>query len=137
MNTYTNKPRIRSPFFNDLNSFIGPGKNFFDLLTEGYSHPDLINRSNYKTTDEDDHVLLELAIPGVNKGDIEIEAENNNLTVRVNSTEGNSWSKDYTNKFSIDQKLDTDALKASLKNGILSIMIPKKVETIPKRIQIK
>jgi len=86
--------------------------------------------------------ILDVAAPGLNKSDFTIELDNDVLSIssEVKSKEEKS-EENFTRKefnynsfkrlFSVPDSVDGSKIKASSKNGILSIVLPKKEEAIP------
>ena len=117
---------------------------FDDFFTrDGFTFPgpDWVNKFNspsVNVVDNDDHFLMEVAAPGMNKEDFKIEFENNTLTISGESKkEDNEESKNYSMReyryssfkrsFSLEEKeVDLDKVEASYTDGILSIHLPKK-----------
>jgi HSP20 family protein len=102
------------------------------------------------TREADDAYYIEVELPGVKKEDINIDVDDNTLTIsgerkikdehkddnfyKVESVYGK-----FERSFSLPEDADTDKIEASSKNGVLEIKIPKvvKVEQAPKKIEIK
>lgn len=89
---------------------------------------------------------ITIAIPGIKKQDIDINIEKNTLTLKVNNQSTKEQDDflnkeyDYTNAkrtFKLTRAIDTDSIKAEIKNGILTINLDKKPAFIPKTIEIK
>lgn len=86
-------------------------------------------------------------IPGVDPKDIEVHMEKGILTIKG---ERSSESKEETDKFTriersrglfyrrfaLPDSADADGITAKGQHGVLEIVIPKKPETTPRRIQI-
>ena len=99
--------------------------------------------------ENDANYELEVAIPGYNKEDINIEVKDNTLTISSthketteDSEKGKYTRKEFSfrsffRKFHLPKTVDKDAIKADYKNGILEVNIPKaeKVDDT-KRIEI-
>lgn len=100
--------------------------------------------SDFKTdiTDEGDHFLLVSDLPGFDKKDINIEIDNENLTI---SAERKSEVKDeekdkyicmersygkYVRQFGLEG-INSDEIKAKYENGVLRLELPKKKEEKP------
>jgi HSP20 family protein len=91
---------------------------------------------------------IELAAPGLQKGDFKISLENNILTVSSEKTsEKKEETENYTRKefqygsfsrsFTLPKTVESDKIKAAYENGILKVELPKKEETkVSKEIQI-
>jgi len=86
---------------------------------------------------------LELAVPGREKEDFEIEINENVLTISTESkAEENVEKENYTRRefvyssfkraFTLPETVDEDSIKANYDNGILKFTLPKKAEALPK-----
>lgn len=105
---------------------------------------------NIKETDED--FLVELAAPGMTKGDFKIQLDGNNLTIsseRTTNDEEQQEGKYSYREFSYQSfkrtitlpsnVVDDDKIQARYENGLLSLRIPKKEEVkkkAPRQIAI-
>lgn len=110
------------------------------------------NFSNTATTvpsvnvrENDDEYLVEMAVPGMKKEDFQIEVNNNVLTIRseVKNEQEKKEGETYTRRefsyqsfyrsFNLNhQEVDEYKIKATYKDGILSVVLPKKEEAKPK-----
>lgn len=90
--------------------------------------------------------IFEAEIPGVKKDEINLEVEENRLTISVNKKDEINEQKDnyirrerrsssMVRAFAVDNILP-DKASAKYENGILTITLPKKVETAPKSKRI-
>ena len=91
--------------------------------------------------------VLELAAPGWNKEDFKISLENNLLSVSVDKKEATE-NKDekfvrrefsnssFKRSFTVDEKINADAISAQYVNGVLTLNLPKKEEVKPATKQI-
>lgn len=97
--------------------------------------------------EEENRYVVKADLPGVSSKDIEITMENNMLTVsgqRKSEKETNEKGYhriersygSFTRSFSFPQNADAEGIKASNKDGVLEIVIPKKASSLPKKIQI-
>jgi HSP20 family molecular chaperone IbpA len=97
----------------------------------------------YETNDA---VVVVMEVPGVGKSDIDIRLDKGVLTVT-----GNIDSKRYealeplyseynvgnfVRTFTLSTKIDSDAISASVADGVLTVRLPKTPEPIAKRIAI-
>merc|ERR1711916_259153 len=74
--------------------------------------------------DSDDGVKISLAIPVYSKENINLNIEDQILT--ISSKEGNEKEsfftpKDFSKQYKLSDKIDIDAIKANFENGILNI----------------
>ncbi len=92
--------------------------------------------------------LIRLDLPGVAQKDLNIEIENQILTVAAErelpSPEGySSRRKELASKvafrraFSLDETIDFDKISARLEDGVLTITLPKAEQMMPRRIEVR
>jgi len=84
------------------------------------------------------HVRAEL--PGVKKGDLDIELENSILTIRGSKqAEGDDQREEFSfnRAMSVPEGVDADKVKAKLEDGVLDVELPKAEERKPRQIKIK
>lgn len=88
---------------------------------------------------------LEVAAPGMKKEDFNIEVDNNVMTIsneRTSETSEEDKEKNFSRRefyyasfrrsFNLPETVNTEKIKASYKDGILNVEIPKKEEALPK-----
>lgn len=85
--------------------------------------------------------IIDATVPGLEKEDISIKYEEGLLTISAEKQSGapeGAWMhkeihrSSFSRSFSVDDKIyDVGKINADLKNGILSIIIPKQEEKIP------
>ncbi len=91
--------------------------------------------------DEGNAYTLEAELPGFDKEDIDIQLSDNNLTISASHKEESSRKEgkyvrrersfgSYSRSFDVSD-IDTAGIKAAYKNGVLSLNLPKKTETVP------
>ena len=99
-------------------------------------------------SETDSYYAVELDIPGVKKGDISINVDNNVLTIKGKKEidkerkDSNYYSKerfygDFRRSMSLPFGVKTDKIDASFKDGVLTIRLPKEKSTSGKTIDIK
>jgi len=93
-------------------------------------------------------ITLLLDMPGVSKDRLQIHSDRNTLTVEgevqinmpddTESLHADVRSTRYQRTFSVSgEQLDTEAVEASLRDGVLRIDIPKRAEMRPRKIEVK
>jgi HSP20 family protein len=98
----------------------------------------------YETANE---LVVNADLPDVQDKDIEVRVENNTLTIRGERKFSNEVHEDnhlrveraygsFTRSFSLPNTVNTEAIKAEHKNGVLTVHMPKREETKPKQIKI-
>lgn len=97
--------------------------------------------------DSDEAVTAEFILPGMAKEDLTITFENGSLLVkgeRGKSVEGDHYSLVreernsgvFSRSVEIPIQIETDKITADLKNGILTVIMPKAEEAKPKQITV-
>ena len=98
-------------------------------------------------TDENSAVVT-AELPGVSIDDIDISVEKDALTVRGNRRPEETGEEatyhrrerrhgDFQRAFRLSFQVDPNKVEAELKNGVLSIFLPRAVADKPKKIEIK
>ena len=96
--------------------------------------------------EEKDEFKIEVAVPGIDKKDFEIELDNYVLTISSRKEESKEENNNrftlrefnydsFKRSFTLPKTVKTDKIKASHKDGILTVSIPKKEEAIEKPIR--
>jgi HSP20 family protein len=98
----------------------------------------------YETENE---LVLKADLPEVAEKDIDIHVENNMLTVRGERKFEQKVKEEnylrveraygsFSRSFSLPNTVDTEAIKAEYKNGVLTVIMPKRAESKPKQVKI-
>jgi len=100
--------------------------------------------------EDNDGVTVYMDVPGIRSEDLEIELQNDVLTVRgtrpipYQSQDGDTTLRRAERGFGrfersirIPRGLSPDAIQASLKDGVLTLRIPKPEQLKPHRIEVK
>lgn len=100
----------------------------------------------YEVWDEKDAIHLRLEMPGLERNDVHIVVESNELIIQGQRPD---WTVDgtvllrerrvgdYYRVFTLDNSVDTDRIDATMKNGVLEITLGYAKEAQPRRIEIK
>ena len=104
-----------------------------------------IPRSDISETEDKVTVIADM--PGVDETSVEITLEKNTLTIRgyvePKPIEGHSLSYaeygvgDYERKFVLSNEIDRDNIEASVKNGVLYLVLPKSDANKTRKIEVK
>ncbi len=97
--------------------------------------------------DAKNEVRIQAEIPGLNKEDIKIAVDGDTLTItgekkQINEVkEGNLIRTEraygsFYRAMTLPQTVDSSAIKAAYKNGVLELTLPKKEEAKPKQITV-
>jgi HSP20 family protein len=98
--------------------------------------------------EQGDEIIMKLEISEVDQKAIDLKVEGNVLTIKgERQLEQGTKREDYlrlerpygqfSRSFSLPTTVDQEKLKASHKDGILRIVLPKKEETKPKQIKVE
>ena len=98
----------------------------------------------YETKNE---LVVKADLPDVQEKDIDVRVENNTLTIRGERKFSNEVHEHnylrveraygtFTRSFSLPNTVNTEAIHAEYRNGVLNVRMPKREETKPKQIKI-
>jgi len=134
---------------NNLNDF----ERFFeDFFNDSFSFPAYFNDSRQMKVDikeEDKEYIVEAELPGINKEDVNIDLQDNQLTImvqrdeQINNEKENFICKErrtssISRSFYIEN-VNKEDVNAKFENGLLSIRLPKREtgNTYKRRIDIQ
>lgn len=124
-------PRFPSWVDNFFDNELGTG--FLSNFNTGMTLPAV----NIK--EDSDNFFLEIAVPGMKKEDFNIDVDNKILSISSEESNDSQETKEnYTRRefgyssfkrtFTLPDSVDSDNIKATYTNGILSIYLPKREE---------
>jgi len=97
--------------------------------------------------EEAEGITLQLDMPGVDKDRLNLQANKNTLTIeggaRLDMPQGMTAlyadvrSTLYRRSFVLSDELESDKTDATLKDGVLTVRIPKRAELRPRRIEVR
>lgn len=136
---------VRDPFFSMIDRFFaepfaanGDGSTLM-RLEEGFLPLDV--------SETDSHVIVRACVPGFSKDDIDAEIHDNVLTIKAEHREEQEQRNEryfrkelrfgsMSRRVALPSKVNGDNVKAELKDGVLTLQIPKAAEATPRRIKI-
>lgn len=97
---------------------------------------------------EDAHGIMVVAdMPGVSKDRLNVEADRNSLTIEgeakiempngIQPIHAEVQHTNYSRTFALSAELETEAIDAKLKDGVLTIRIPKRSEFRPRKVEVR
>jgi HSP20 family protein len=134
-----------------VNPFL-QGKTFTNLLDDVFNRSisDLVG-SDYAVTspsvnisEDNDHVIMEVAAPGLDKKDFKVAIDKDQLIVsaekeaQTEEKEEGKWTRkefnfqSFKRSFHLSDKIETEKISAEYHHGILKLVLPKKEEAKPK-----
>jgi HSP20 family protein len=98
-------------------------------------------------TEEGDHFVLRADLPGLRDEDVNIEVEDNVLTISGERRSEHEDRKEgyyrveravgrFSRSLTLPEGVDPDSIEAQFENGVLTVRIPKPEETKPRRVAI-
>lgn len=122
-------------------SFRFPSTSELGGFTQGWTFPVDIKET-------DDSLVLKAEIPGLNREEIKINFNDNQLTIRGErkkeiKEEGERYLRversygSFSRTFNVDLPVKPEGIKARYADGILEITLPKKEDVKPRQIDIE
>lgn len=97
--------------------------------------------------EDGDKIIVEAELPGINPQDLDINVHGNTLTLsgerKPDKIEGASYHRrerkwgSFRKAITLPDEVNSDAVQAECKNGVLTIILPKAEQVKPKKIAIK
>ena len=92
-------------------------------------------------------LVVKADLPDVNEKDLDIQVENNILTIRGERKFERDVNEDnylrveraygsFSRSFSLGNAVNTEAIKAEYRDGVLTLTIPKREEAKPKQVKV-
>jgi HSP20 family protein len=134
-------------------SLLWPGFEGLDSLFEGglfgmnkaFTQPQ--GGPRFVWEDLDGQIILRAELPGMTTEDVELSLEDEILRISGKSepTAPEGYKSrlvertplTFSREFSLSDRVDTEQIEAEMKNGILTVRIPRREELGPKKISIK
>ena len=140
---------------NELALFNSLFDGFGDDFTPSFSCRKVFQTPKVDVKEDDNEYELEMDLPGKTDKDVKIELNNNVLSIssETETKEERSDKKEkgekkgkwllkersftsFSRSFTLPDDVDAEKISASCKNGVLSVVMPRKAVTAPKRISI-
>ena len=132
--------RLFSDFFGEGPRFLWPRWSSGGL--EGYQAPVV------DVYEEKDDIVVKAELPGLTKDDIEVNVTDHQLTLKGEKKKKEETKEDdyyrcersfgsFSRVLELPAEIQTDKAKASFKDGLLEIRVPKTEEAKKKQIKVK
>lgn len=97
--------------------------------------------------ENENELVIKADLPDINEKDLDVRVENNTLTVRGERKFEQEVKEEnylrveraygsFSRSFSLPSSVNTEAIKAEYKNGVLTVELPKRAESKPKQVKI-
>lgn len=98
----------------------------------------------YETENE---LVIKADLPEISEKELDVRVENNMLTLRGERKFEEKVKEDnylriertygsFSRSFSLPNTVNTEAIKAEYKNGVLTVVLPKRAESKPKQVKV-
>jgi HSP20 family protein len=95
----------------------------------------------------ENELVIKADLPDLSEKDIDVRVENNMLTIRGERKYDQTVKQDnylrversygtFSRSFSLPNTVNTEAIQASYKNGVLKVELPKRAESKPKQVKV-
>ena len=127
-------------------------RRLFDEPVAGVLRDDVLTAGEWKplmdVVETKEGITLKVEVPGMKQEDINISLEDNTLTVKgerkheseVNEEGYTRFERSYgtfQRSVALPPTMDTERVKATYKDGVLEIQLPKREEARPKTIKVE
>lgn len=120
----------------------------FDRMMEDYADENEFRSICSDIEEKDNEYLITAELPGMEKKDISIRIEKNNLVIEAKTEEkkeekDKNWIRreryqgSYLRRFVLDETCDVDKIKANMDKGVLKVSIPKSAPPVARQIEVK
>ena len=137
MNLIKFNPFAPARHHHDLSSFVD---DFFNTSIADFVGSDFVSSlPSVNIIERADNFKVELAAPGLEKSDFDINIEKNQLTISAKQEKKEEETEDkftrrefnytsFSRSFRLTEKVDSKNISAKYENGVLEVTVPKKEE---------
>ena len=114
-----------SPLFNNFDDLLS----IFDVFDPMTRPVQSVTGPRTNVQNLEDKHLIELATPGVEKEELNIDIDDGRLTISFHQKEGDesrSFQRAFKRSWTLPKDVDLDSINADYTNGVLAVSIPKK-----------
>jgi HSP20 family protein len=117
-----------------------------DTNVSDHGDAGVVARPRVDVLETEQEVLLLADLPGVRPSDVDVRFENGELTIHGRRTPSHAGKKralweyepaHYHRAFRLSEDVAADQIQAELKNGVLTVRLPKNEAANPRRINVK
>jgi HSP20 family molecular chaperone IbpA len=118
-----------------------------DALQREARRPEIVLRPATDIFEDDDAITLQMDLPGASKDRLTLQVNRDRLDLEaemhIDMPEGmeavyaDVRSTRYQRTFNLSGELESDAIEANLKDGVLTLRIPKRPEVRPRKIEVR
>ena len=118
-----------------------------DALQRESHRAEIVLRPPTDIFEDDEGITLEMDVPGASKERLSLQVNRDRLDVEaevriempenIEAVYADLRSTRYQRTFALSSELETDKVDASLKDGVLTLRIPKRAELRPRKIEVR
>jgi HSP20 family protein len=111
------------------------------------SAAEVVNRMPVDIYEDSEGITLQADMPGVSKERLNVHVDGESLLLegkvefdlpeQAKALYADVHSTTYRRSFVLSRELETDKIEANLKDGVLTVHIPKRAEIRPRKIQVQ
>jgi HSP20 family protein len=133
---------VRWTPFNDMARLHDEVERLFDKAPAAWNPA-------FDITEDADKIVLHADLPGVEQKAVDIQVEHNTLTVkgersiqRTETQNGELYRRyerlagAFARSFRLPPTVDAEKISAAIKDGVLTVLLPKKAEAQPRQIKV-
>lgn len=137
-----------------MNNLTLYGTNPFELMDRFFSNDDFLypkfRAPAIDVREESDKYVIEAELPGLSEKDIKLELKDGVLSMSTAKKEAKEEKNDklrwirkerrefrFSNSFALPEDADAEKIEAKFKDGVLSIILPRKPESAPRIVPVK
>lgn len=120
----------------------------FDRMMEDVNDENDFRSISSDIEENENEYLITAELPGLEKKDVSIRVEKNNLIIEAkieseNEEKDKKWLRrerfqgSYRRNFILDDSCDKDKIGAEMENGVIMVSIPKAAPLIARKIEVK
>lgn len=95
---------------------------------------------DFDVSENDQEYTVRAELPGFEPNEVDIQVDNNQLTIRAEEEQRGDGHEEYRNFYrtmTLPSAVDSEKARATYRNGVLELHIPKAASARPKRVQIE
>ncbi|MBZ0118255.1 MAG: Hsp20/alpha crystallin family protein [Sandaracinaceae bacterium] len=119
-----------------------------DNLNRTWGEPRMVFQPSVDIFEEPEAIVLKAEVPGMKSEDVHVHVENNVLTLRGERKLEHEEKKEgyhrieraygsFSRSFALPKSVDAENIAAELKDGVLTLRLPKRAAPEKRRIEIR
>lgn len=135
--------------FRNLSNFQDQFNRLFEPTREGQADNSALTSwaPAVDIYENENELMIKADLPEIDEKNLDVRVENNTLTVRGERKFEQEVKEEnylrveraygsFSRSFSLPSSVNTEAIKADYKNGVLTVALPKRAESKPKQVKI-